>query len=126
MNVLLIDDDDICNFINKTTLEHLGIISSIHSALNGQQALNLFNEYYQGLKILPDIILLDLDMPFMDGFGFLEAFKRLKLPRQEQVKIIILTSSNNPEDKKRAQSFGIAGYLNKPLKEKEILELIMA
>lgn len=116
-NVLIIDDDSIFNFLSTKTLEALGFINEIHTALNGQQALDLFGAYYQGLKHLPDFILLDLNMPIMDGFGFMEAFKRLDLPGKEKVKIIIVTSSNDPSDQARAKAFGVTQYLSKPITE---------
>jgi CheY-like chemotaxis protein len=116
-NVLLVDDDSIFNFLNAKTLHGMGFVSDIHTALNGKQAIDLFNDYYGGSKPLPDIILLDLNMPIMDGFGFLEAFRRLDLPDKNQVKIIIVTSSDNKDDIKRAKDLGASQYLTKPLEE---------
>ena len=77
MNVLLVDDDRIFNLLSKKTLGNMDFIEEIHTALNGQEAIDLINDYFQGAKTLPDIILLDLNMPIMDGFGFIEAFKKL-------------------------------------------------
>lgn len=123
-NVLLVDDDKICNFINKKALETLGFIKDIHTALNGKEALQLFNDYYLGASILPDIILLDLNMPIMDGFEFLEIFRGLKLPNKERVKIIIVTSSSNPDDIRRVKNFGINQYIQKPLTREDFLEAL--
>jgi len=116
-NVLIVDDDSVYNFLSTKTLEAMGFVNDIHTALNGQQALDLFGEYYSGTKHLPDFILLDLNMPIMDGFGFLEAFRRLNLPGKENVKIIIVTSSNDPKDRIRAEEFGVTQYLTKPIDE---------
>lgn len=85
-NILLVDDDNIFNFLNTKLLRQSGIADEIHTALNGKEALDLLNNYYTGAFALPDVILLDLNMPVMDGFAFLEAFKKLSLPRQEKVK----------------------------------------
>jgi len=85
--------------------------------LNGKEAIDLFNSYYQESRQLPDIVLLDLNMPIMDGFGFLEAFKRLPSPDKENVKIIVVTSSQDPNDISRAKELGIKQYLTKPLME---------
>jgi len=122
--ILLVDDDEICNFINRKSLEQFGIVHNIHSALNGKQALDLFNDYFQGTETLPDLILLDLDMPIMDGFGFLDAFRSLPLPGIHDVKVIILTSSVDPKDKQKAFNYKIAGYLTKPLKAEAVLALL--
>jgi CheY-like chemotaxis protein len=123
-NVLLVDDDSIFNFLNKETLLRMGFVNDIHTALNGKQAIDLFNSYYGGSKPLPDIILLDLNMPIMDGFGFLEAFRKLDLPDKDQVKIIIVTSSDDREDIRRAKDLGVRQYLIKPLEEHSLRQAL--
>jgi CheY-like chemotaxis protein len=119
-NVLLVDDDKLFNFLSSKILERLGMTNEIHAALNGQEAITLFNNYYQGKDTLPDIILLDLNMPVMDGFSFLEAFKKLNIPHKEKVKIIIVTSSIDPTDAKRAQAMGVYKYLRKPITDEDL------
>jgi CheY-like chemotaxis protein len=119
-NILLVDDDEIFNFLNRRTLEGLGMTNDIHTALNGQEALKLFNEYSMGSKALPDIVLLDLNMPIMDGFQFIEMLGKLDIPRKEAVKIIIVTSSQDPKDVLRAQKLGIEYFLTKPITEDDI------
>ena len=122
-NVLLVDDDQIFNFINRRTLEGMDSVNDIHTALNGQQALDLINEYFTGSRSLPEIILLDLNMPLMDGFQFLEVFKKLDLPNIKKVKVIIVSSSDNPKDIQRAKSLGIEHYLTKPVTEQDLQEI---
>lgn len=123
-SVLLVDDDSTSNFLNRKALERMGFVGDIHSALNGEQALNLFNDYYQGSRGLPHVILLDLNMPIMDGFGFLEAFNKLSLPNMDDVKIIIVSSSANPDDIKRAKDLGVSRYISKPLKTESLREVL--
>jgi CheY-like chemotaxis protein len=60
-------------------------------------------------------------MPIMDGFGFLDAFNKLDMPNKNRIKIIIVTSSNNPADIDRAKQYGISSYLTKPLREEGLL-----
>lgn len=122
--VLLVDDDKICNFITEATLNRLGVAKEIHSALNGKEALNLLNDYLTGDRAIPDIILLDLNMPIMDGFQFIEAFKRLDYPKKEKVLIVVLTSSDNPEDIIKAKKMGVDHYLTKPLNEAKLLAVL--
>jgi len=123
-NVLLVDDDSVCNFINEVTLNKLGVAKEIHSALNGQEALDLINGYFLGDRSIPDVILLDLNMPIMDGFQFIEAFKRLEYPKKDKILIVVLTSSANPEDVKKAKSLGVDHYMTKPINEEKLLALL--
>lgn len=120
---MLVDDDQIFNFINRKTLEGMNAVNDIHTALNGQQALDLINGYFTGTRSLPEIILLDLNMPLMDGFQFLEAFNKLNLEGINRIKIIIVTSSDNPKDIQRAKSLGIEHYLTKPVSEEDLKEI---
>lgn len=118
------DDDKICNFIAESTLNRLGVAKEVHSALNGQEALDLFNGYFQGDVAVPDIIFLDLNMPIMDGFQFIDAFKKLDFPKKENILIVILTSSMNPQDIQQAKSLGIDHYMAKPINEEKIMTLL--
>jgi CheY-like chemotaxis protein len=120
-NVLLVDDDVVFTFLNRKVIASLDFVSEIDTAQNGQQAIDLLHKSSQEARRLPDIILLDLNMPIMDGFGFLEAFKHLDLPKKDKVKIIIVTSSMHPEDIQRARDYGITSYLTKPLREEGLL-----
>jgi len=124
-NVLLVDDDSIFNFLNAKTLQSLGFVNDIHTASNGKQAIDLFNDYFGRSKPLPDIILLDLNMPIMDGFSFLEAFRRLDLPGKDKVKVVIVTSSGSPDDIKRAKDLGVSQYLTKPLDAESLRKALM-
>lgn len=119
-NVLLVDDDNIFNFLSTKTLQQMGIANEIHTALNGREALDLLNNYFTGSYATPDVILLDLNMPVLDGFGFLEAFQRLNMPNKERITVIIVTSSNDPKDVERARKMGITHYLTKPLSEEKL------
>ncbi len=116
-NVLLVDDDHIFNYLNEKIIQRMGFSDEIHSARNGQEAIDLLNRYLSGSSSLPDIIFLDLNMPVMDGFAFIEAFKRMNMPGKEKISIIIVTSSQDPQDIARAKSLGIDHYLTKPVTE---------
>ncbi|MFD1001384.1 response regulator [Ohtaekwangia kribbensis] len=115
--VLLVDDDQVCNLISKKTLQRMGIVNEVHTALNGEEAINLLNDYFQGALSLPDVILLDLNMPIMDGFSFIEAFKRLNIPNKDSMRIVIVSSSQNPNDVRKAKEMGITAFLTKPVTE---------
>jgi CheY-like chemotaxis protein len=123
-NVLLVDDDSICNLISTRILEQTGVFNNIHTALNGVQALNLLNDYYAGSS-MPEVILLDLNMPVMDGFGFMEAYNKISLSRKENVKIIIVSTSNDPKDVLRAKEMGATDFIVKPLTEANLMNVLV-
>lgn len=114
---LLIDDDPIFNFLSSKILERLKVVHQIHTANNGKDAIDLIHSNYLLSASLPDLILLDLNMPILDGFGFIEAFKELDVPHKEKVNIIIVTSSPNPKEIERANILGVTRYLSKPISD---------
>jgi CheY-like chemotaxis protein len=122
-HVLLVDDDKICNFITEATLNRLGFAKEIHAVLNGKEALELINKHLTGDLAVPDIIFLDLNMPIMNGFQFIEAFEKLDFPKKNNVTIVVLTSSENPEDIIKAKKLGVSHYMTKPINEAEVIAL---
>ena len=124
LNFLLVDDDDICLFIHRRVLELAGYCNSAHSASNGHTALEILNRAAAGAMPMPDIILLDLDMPCMNGIAFLEAFRRMEYPNKQQIAIVLLTSSVSEKDKMYAMSLGVHQCLSKPLTQ-EILDAVV-
>lgn len=124
MNVLLVDDDVICNMICRKILERTGLVTEIQVAMNGEEALNVFNECFSGLRSHPDIILLDLNMPVMDGFSFLQAFIKMPQMHRNKVRIVILSSSMDARDILKAESMGADHYLTKPLTEEKLMQAL--
>ena len=120
--VLLVDDNDIDLFINKKVIEFNNFSKKIISLNSVKQAL----DYLQKADInkLPQIIFLDLNMPVYDGFDFLEEFSVLPDEIINTVFIVVLTSSNNPNDKDKVElNSDVLHFLSKPLNE-EKLQLI--
>ena len=124
-NILLVDDDKIVNFLNKKVIEGMGLANEVHTATNGEEALKIFNQYFSGQIAIPDVVLLDLSMPVMDGFEFMQAFNELNFPNKEKVLVIVLTSSNDPLDRKRAKALGVKHYLTKPISEEMVKAIII-
>src|SRR5438874_6188 len=103
--ILLIDDDEITNFINKDLLTGMDIASHIQICENGKEAIDYLEEAYAGSNPdfpAPDIIFLDLNMPVMDGFEFLKQYQELFSEEHHCKAIIMLTTSLRDEDIKRA------------------------
>jgi CheY-like chemotaxis protein len=116
-SVLLVDDEDICNFIMFRTLKIIVSDLEILTAKNGKEAINLLNNLLITNLRMPSIIFLDINMPVMDGFGFLEAYKKMEGPKDD-IKIVIVTSSNHSGDIIRAQAGGVSDFIIKPVSEK--------
>jgi CheY-like chemotaxis protein len=125
---LLVDDDTVTNYINRKLLERLHVTDKILVAEDGQQALALVVEHCE--TVTPDcpaLILLDVNMPVMDGFEFLEEYAKLPLAhRQDAIIIVMLTTSLHPQDVQRVSELSIAGFLNKPLNREKVNEVLQA
>jgi CheY-like chemotaxis protein len=120
--VLLVDDDEATNFINQLLIRKLDMTDELLIARNGKDAIEMIQQYCanhlaQAAKgVMPKLIFLDINMPVMDGFGFLEAFDNLDCPGKEAVVIVVLTTSLNPKDLQRIQeSKVVKDFVNKPL-----------
>lgn len=106
--VLLVDDNEFDNFIHKRLLEKAEIANHIEVALNGQEALDFLTSAInqEGSPddfTQPELIFLDINMPVMDGWEFLEEYEKLKVNQKGKVVIVMLTTSLNPADKARAE-----------------------
>lgn len=113
---LLVDDDEATNFINELLIEELDFTEKLLIAQNGKEALDLIRELCrEEAGLLPELILLDINMPVMDGFDFLDAFQALDCPDKEDTKIVMLTTSLHRKDIEKVKDAGVAGFLNKPL-----------
>lgn len=120
-SVLLIDDDPINNFLNAELVKKLGVSEDINIAINGSQALQFIEERKENC---PNLIFLDLNMPAIDGFEFLEIFLKMDIPEKSKVVILILTTSTNTRDLERIKHYGNYEFLSKPLKEEKLAEII--
>lgn len=122
---LLVDDDQTTNYLNQLLLKRLGVTDKLLVASNGQEALDLLQIHcHQATDECPVLILLDVKMPVMDGFAFLEAYDKLPLPQKQAIIIVMLTTSLHPQDVDRVQKLNIAGFLNKPLTEAKINDVL--
>jgi CheY-like chemotaxis protein len=115
INILLVDDDELDQMEVKRTLAKKNIVCRLKIAKNGEEALRLLNEKVsENYTGLPDIILLDLNMPKMNGFEFLRKIKGNNA--WKDIKVFMLTTSEEREDKYTAAALGVSGFITKPLK----------
>lgn len=124
-HILLVDDDTINNFINEKLLKKLDVSNKTSVVINGEEAINFLKEVCEkDATQCPELILLDINMPVMDGFEFLERYKDLNIPNKSSIIIVMLTTSTNPNDTERLNKTGVAGYINKPLTEQKLREVM--
>jgi CheY-like chemotaxis protein len=124
-NILLVDDDSIANFLIEKIVQSTGLARNIFKALNGREALQVFEQHFRGTLPVPEVVLLDLNMPIMNGFEFLQAYNNLEFEEKDDVLIILVTSSNNPSDIEKARQLGIKYYLTKPISAETIKGIIL-
>jgi CheY-like chemotaxis protein len=116
-NVFVIDDDKVFHFIIKKLLASNNINVEPRFFENGLQAIEGIKINLQKEEAPPDLILLDINMPILDGWEFLEEFKMLKKRLQKEITIYIISSSDNIVDRNRAKDFKdeIKDYFLKPI-----------
>ncbi|MBN4062192.1 MAG: response regulator [Flavobacteriales bacterium] len=112
IKVLLVEDDETTNFISKMVLKDAGV-ENVDEVLNGEDACNYLE------KDCPDFIFLDIKMPVMDGWEFLDEKKAKGLCKN--VKVAMLTSSVHPVDKKKSKKYHcVIAYIEKPLTQNKV------
>jgi len=120
--ILLVDDDVEDNYFHQIVINEMNITERIEVALNGVEALNFLKKENQ---THPDLIFLDINMPKMNGWEFLQAYKEFKADQKAEVVVVMLSTSINPSDKERAEQFpDIIGFNSKPLTEEIISEIL--
>ena len=117
--VLLVDDDRSTNFFNKWLLQKEGCASDVQTFKNGQEAI----DFLQDNSTNPDLILLDINMPVMNGFEFLNALRKLDSDAAQCPVIMMLTNSIKDQQKAEAETLGVHHFVRKPLTEEKLASM---
>ena len=122
LNIFLVDDDHIYQFTAKKTLESMGLTDRVSIFPDGEKAIAFIKDHLSNPDELPDIIFLDINMPVMDGWQFIDEFQKLQLPKK--VSVYMVSSSVDENDMRRSKEFGVIDdYIIKPVGRTRFQEL---
>lgn len=119
--ILLVDDDEITNFVHESLIIDAGVAEQVLIAHNGQEALTLLQQRQEEKS--PSLIFVDINMPVMNGFEFLSAYQQLA-ESGPAATVVMLTSSLNSKDIERTKKTGIAEFLSKPLTSDKLKKVV--
>lgn len=123
--VYLIDDDDIYVFLTKKTILKVRQDVEVEVFSDGLQAITYLKEVQGKPELLPDVIFLDLNMPVMDGWGFLKEYQELAPSFARNIELYIVSSSISPHEMERSKSIAVVSeFIIKPLVKEKFLEII--
>jgi len=115
INILLVEDDEVDKMDIMRTLDKLDILYQLNAVNNGEEAIEYLKQKSQaGAEMLPDIVLVDINMPKMNGLELLSTIRETEEWRH--LKCFIITTSDQQKDRREAEKLGAAGYIIKPFK----------
>lgn len=123
--ICLIDDDKIYQFTAKKILESTGLSQNILPFYNGEEAIHFIMAQIQSPELLPDIIFLDINMPVMDGWQFLDAFKKITAQLPKNIIVYMVSSSVDDYDIRKSKEYvEVLDYVIKPINRERFEQLI--
>ncbi len=123
-SILLIDDDNVTNFLSKHLIESLNICHHVFTYKNGQEALSHFSDKDKFLKTPASIIFLDINMPVMDGYQFMANYQNLPEEFKTSKVIALIAENTTTPAEEIFKTLGADGYFNKPITKEKIAQII--
>ena len=123
--ICIVDDDDIYKFTLNKTIESQNFANKIMMFSDGEEAIDFLSDNLNDPNNLPDVIFLDINMPIMDGFEFMEEYIKIKPYVGKKIIIYMVTSSIDPIDIERSKAISeISDYIVKPIDAKQLAEIV--
>jgi CheY-like chemotaxis protein len=124
LRVLLVDDNDTDNLIGKRIIEISKFATKVEVINSAKKALEFLEQNMQNSGQLPDVLFLDINMPIIDGFEFLERFAKMSETIKNKTRVVILSSSDSEKDIERiADNPYVIKFITKPLKQHDLDEI---
>jgi CheY-like chemotaxis protein len=125
LRILLIDDDRIYQFAARKTIEATGFADTILVYSSGVDAINFLKSNCEDRTTLPDVIFLDVNMPVMNGWEFLDAYKNIKRNLKKPVIIYVVSSSVDEIDVSKSRQYDtVKGYIVKPVLREKFRQIL--
>ncbi|MCK0157273.1 response regulator [Cellulophaga sp. F20128] len=125
INICIVDDDDIYQFTIIKTLKSFNLPKNIIAFADGEEALNFMLDNLGEDAKLPDVIFLDINMPIMDGFQFMDEYIKIKPKVGKPITIYMVSSSVDPVDIERAKNISaISDYIIKPIRQGQLKTIL--
>lgn len=122
---MLIDDSTDDNFIHSRIIKKHGAAENVIVKTSGNDALDYLKSVREPGHIHPDLIFLDINMPGMNGWEFIDEYEQLQTHQKSNMIIIMLTTSENPSDKEKAKSYNlISDFMTKPLSSEMLTDIL--
>ena len=123
--ICIVDDDNIYQIIVRKIIGKMELFSSFSSYKNGKDAIDALKKAAENNENIPDIILLDINMPVMDGWEFMDEIVSYKSKLNQKIAIYIVSSSIAVQDKDKAKTYAeILGFLSKPITMDALYEIV--
>jgi len=123
--ILLIDDDEPTNFMSKIIIQKADENSIPSVMQNPKSALNILKNESINIEEIPDLIFLDINMPSMNGWDFLDEYKDLEIHKRKNILLYMLTTSMNDDDDVKSKEYScVNGFMVKPLTVKSYSQIV--